>query len=57
VNLDATILDEPFQPQKYFTAVNSFAINRDADDQEIVDLATVVIQNQSNTVYSQDEVT
>ena len=45
LNLDATILDDPFQPEKYFTALNSFVNRTNSDNQELVDLATVVVQN------------
>ena len=59
VNLDKSILDDPFQPQQYASALNKL-VNRSATDNEskdIADLLTALVQNKSNDLnYEQKDI-
>ena len=58
LNLDTSVLDDPFQPQKFANAMRTFLDNNNqsSDQKEIVDLVQALIQQNTNQKYSQNEV-
>ena len=58
LNLDKSILEDPFQPQQYAQSLNQFVNSSgDKETKDIADLLTAVIQKQTNGLnYEQQDI-